>query len=88
MIPFEVRSFCEPLVRTKAVSVTAVLYTVVTYTLVLLRSTFGDLRIYNFTQAFRVELAVLGASGSVVTVLLVLGLQTVLERRQQNRIPL
>ena len=69
----DTKKFCEPVFRSRVLLVFAIIYTSLSYVAVLVRpsDTINFLKIYNFTESFRVYFALVAGAGFLAYVLVV-----------------
>ena len=69
----DTKKFCEPVFRSRVLLVFAIIYTSLSYVAVLVRPSdiINFLKIYNFTESFRVYFALVAGAGCLAYVLVV-----------------
>ena len=82
------KRFCEPVLRSRVLLVFATIYTNLSYIAVLVRpgSALNLLKLYDFSESFRVQFALLAAAGLLAYLLVVQCTLTLIDRRQQRRL--
>ncbi|DBA85716.1 hypothetical protein WJX77_011623 [Trebouxia sp. C0004] len=84
----ETKWFCEPVLRTKPLLITAGVYTVLSYVAILVRpdQSINLLKLYNFSQSFRLQFAAVLAAGTVAYTLVVNATRRLLHVYGQRRL--
>ncbi|DBA88976.1 TPA: hypothetical protein ACH3X2_000200 [Trebouxia sp. C0005] len=69
----DTKRFCEPVLRTKPLLITVGVYTILSYVAILVRpdQSINQLRLYNFSQSFRLQFAAVLVAGIVAYILMV-----------------
>lgn len=84
----DIKNFCAPLLRTKPLLIVALVYTVVSYVVILVQQipSINVLSLYRFAQSFRFQFAGVATAGFLVYVLLVSGTRQILDRYEHRRL--
>lgn len=87
-LTFDTKWFCEPVLRTKPLFITAGVYTILSYVAILIRpdQSINLLRLYNFSQSFRLQFAAVLTAGTVAYILLVNATRQLLHVYGQRRL--
>ncbi len=87
-LTFDTKRFCEPVLRTRVLLITTGIYTILSYVAILVRpdQSINLLRLYNFSQSFRLQFAAVLAAGFVAYILVVNATQRLLHVFEQRRL--
>jgi hypothetical protein len=87
-LTFDTKWFCEPVLRTRVLLITTGIYTILSYVAVLVRpdQSINLLRLYNFSQSFRLQFAAVLAAGTLAYMLVVNAARRLLHVYGQRRL--
>ena len=84
----DTKRFCEPVLRTRVLLITVGIYTILSYVAILVRpdQSINLLRLFDFSQSFRLQFAAVLAASTVAYILVVNATQRLLHAYGQRRL--